>query len=101
MGVDLLADPVGIQRHIASGVLLEFQDKLDVIVIVARGDMKMKMENGLPCGLAVVRKNIETGRLEGIHERLRDDLRGLHRSEEHTSELQSHSFISYAVFCLT
>src|ERR1051326_6710200 len=23
-----------------------------------------------------------------------------HRSEEHTSELQSHSFISYAVFCL-
>src|ERR1051326_9364901 len=27
-------------------------------------------------------------------------LPGLHRSEEHTSELQSHSFISYAVFCL-
>src|ERR1051326_8777755 len=25
---------------------------------------------------------------------------GMHRSEEHTSELQSHSFISYAVFCL-
>src|ERR1051326_2942383 len=25
---------------------------------------------------------------------------GRHRSEEHTSELQSHSFISYAVFCL-
>src|ERR1051326_9345054 len=25
---------------------------------------------------------------------------GLARSEEHTSELQSHSFISYAVFCL-
>ena len=23
-----------------------------------------------------------------------------YRSEEHTSELQSHSFISYAVFCL-
>src|ERR1051326_9257444 len=26
--------------------------------------------------------------------------RCFHRSEEHTSELQSHSFISYAVFCL-
>ena len=26
--------------------------------------------------------------------------RKLMRSEEHTSELQSHSFISYAVFCL-
>src|ERR1051326_9360491 len=25
---------------------------------------------------------------------------GAARSEEHTSELQSHSFISYAVFCL-
>ena len=25
---------------------------------------------------------------------------GVLRSEEHTSELQSHSFISYAVFCL-
>ena len=25
---------------------------------------------------------------------------GVVRSEEHTSELQSHSFISYAVFCL-
>src|ERR1051326_3606353 len=25
---------------------------------------------------------------------------GVARSEEHTSELQSHSFISYAVFCL-
>ena len=27
-------------------------------------------------------------------------LAGVYRSEEHTSELQSHSFISYAVFCL-
>ena len=26
--------------------------------------------------------------------------RNVARSEEHTSELQSHSFISYAVFCL-
>src|ERR1051326_9642393 len=26
--------------------------------------------------------------------------KGAMRSEEHTSELQSHSFISYAVFCL-
>ena len=27
-------------------------------------------------------------------------LQDVERSEEHTSELQSHSFISYAVFCL-
>src|ERR1051326_9308347 len=31
---------------------------------------------------------------------LLQDLCPAHRSEEHTSELQSHSFISYAVFCL-
>ena len=29
-----------------------------------------------------------------------EDSRLQYRSEEHTSELQSHSFISYAVFCL-
>src|ERR1051326_2039250 len=29
------------------------------------------------------------------------DLLFAHRSEEHTSELQSHSFTSYAVFCFT
>src|ERR1051326_5570700 len=31
--------------------------------------------------------------------RVVEGVRGVHRSEEHTSELQSHSFISYAVFC--
>ena len=29
-----------------------------------------------------------------------EDFKRFERSEEHTSELQSHSFISYAVFCL-
>src|ERR1051326_3318199 len=33
--------------------------------------------------------------------RVRRDILAAYRSEEHTSELQSHSFISYAVFCLT
>ena len=31
---------------------------------------------------------------------LKETLAKGERSEEHTSELQSHSFISYAVFCL-
>src|ERR1051326_5181898 len=35
--------------------------------------------------------NIGTSRYDGVDQG---------RSEEHTSELQSHSFISYAVFCL-
>ena len=34
------------------------------------------------------------------NDRLGPYLEKLCRSEEHTSELQSHSFISYAVFCL-
>ena len=50
---------------------------------------------------------IENGRTLGINNNIKlhpfvySSLRkiGL-RSEEHTSELQSHSFISYAVFCL-
>src|ERR1051326_6871402 len=33
-------------------------------------------------------------------EGLAEEARAVERSEEHTSELQSHSFISYAVFCL-
>src|SRR3546814_4110263 len=38
-----------------------------------------------------------------VHRRLRDEVehrRGIDRSEEHTSELQSLMRISYAVFCL-
>ena len=38
--------------------------------------------------------NGTTDQFENIHQAIED------RSEEHTSELQSHSFISYAVFCL-
>ncbi len=38
--------------------------------------------------------------LEEIFEPRNSDLWTQYRSEEHTSELQSHSFISYAVFCL-
>src|ERR1051326_9444483 len=38
---------------------------------------------------------VGSGERDPEHERYREP-----RSEEHTSELQSHSFISYAVFCL-
>ena len=40
---------------------------------------------------------LRKGREYFVHVRSTD---GAERSEEHTSELQSHSFISYAVFCL-
>ena len=41
----------------------------------------------------LVDEKLSDEKLTKVHE-------GLLRSEEHTSELQSHSFISYAVFCL-
>ena len=39
-------------------------------------------------------------RLDSYLSILKSESSCLQRSEEHTSELQSHSFISYAVFCL-
>ena len=39
-------------------------------------------------------------RLEALAKRTGRSKSFYARSEEHTSELQSHSFISYAVFCL-
>src|ERR1051326_9458559 len=42
------------------------------------------------------RENPEETKANGSH----DGITSARRSEEHTSEFQSHSFISYAVFCL-
>src|ERR1051326_5397461 len=42
----------------------------------------------------------QTGASEVYIEDMREEFVSQYRSEEHTSELQSHSFISYAVFCL-
>src|ERR1051326_9418305 len=52
-----------------------------------------------------VRKVDRTAQADDLWQRVRQgfampDLANDLRSEEHTSELQSHSFISYAVFCL-
>ena len=43
--------------------------------------------------------NINSDELNSLIKKI-EDRSVLLRSEEHTSELQSHSFISYAVFCL-
>src|SRR5881275_3372238 len=48
--------------------------------------------DALPRGDAVSRRS--------LRRRARRQGRGAPRSEEHTSELQSHGTISYAVFCL-
>ena len=54
------------------------------------------LEEWAPKAVAWERDNV--GLQVGTDERQLKNI--MVRSEEHTSELQSHSFISYAVFCL-
>ena len=62
----------------------EGQDGIPVVLMEA-----------MACGIPVI-----ASKISGIPELIEDNKTGLLRSEEHTSELQSHSFNSYAVFCL-
>ena len=68
--------------------------------VVSLGEMERAIAAGIPpekivfSGVAKTRQEMARGLELGIH------CFNLERSEEHTSELQSHSFISYAVFCL-
>src|ERR1051326_674080 len=64
----------------------------DQAVAIHRDAVGFAQKTELPRVLGARRHGREADGLENrLHER---------RSEEHTSELQSHSFISYAVFCL-
>ena len=67
-------------------------------------DIRMRIVDGKPEGLVVELADvvIRVADLCGaLGVSLSDAVDAkLERSEEHTSELQSHSFISYAVFCL-
>ena len=59
------------------------------------------IENKLNAGLSSLNKKYTIIQSQKVGETISRDLRNnALRSEEHTSELQSHSFISYAVFCL-
>ena len=76
---------------------LSLHDALPIFVLLAVGDRFARLkyralaQGLLGTGIAVLYVVLFTG-FSWYH------LFG--RSEEHTSELQSHSFISYAVFCL-
>ena len=69
--------------------------RVETLVVVHRDDrvllgLKRKREG----------KSFGVGKWNGYGGGLEPEDNGDLRSEEHTSELQSHSFISYAVFCL-
>src|ERR1051326_1793417 len=57
-----------------------------------------ELSNALEAGFAE-RATVGVG-IPGALEPSTGLVKNANRSEEHTSELQSHSFISYAVFCL-
>ena len=64
--------------------------------------VQMTLDDELVKAVDRVSKQLRTSRSAFTRSALREALarHKLERSEEHTSELQSHSFISYAVFCL-
>ena len=69
------------------------------------GYLQKKISIGVVPEFSAVEGRIEDAirrqkELEGIQAWFRELKNNQKRSEEHTSELQSHSFISYAVFCL-
>lgn len=71
--LDLPPHPFAVVGHLPCGVFFQLQHELDVIVVVAGGNMEMDVENGLACGLPVIGKNVESLGFEQIHDRLRDD----------------------------
>lgn len=75
-------DPFSILRHLALPVFLEFEDKPDVIVPVAGGDMKVKMENGLSGNKTVVGKDVETVELKAFNRCLSDPVGGFQKAFE-------------------
>ena len=66
-------DLLGVLLHLISFVPFQLQQKPDIVVAVARGDVKMAVVHRLSGGFSVVRKNIVSRRIEGFHHRCRRD----------------------------
>ena len=100
--------PMPIKRHFGLPVpnvnpksrFEEDDDKIKIIYIFKRLDFtkdKVKTKSKKPSTLRV---DMGFSKYLKIPENVKKRYGNPIRSEEHTSELQSHSFISYAVFCL-
>ena len=63
-------------------------------------EFPLKKENNQSTNIDWLLIDEENKKLYFIEFKTTSDSFDIVRSEEHTSELQSHSFISYAVFCL-
>ena len=78
----------------------------DNSIAITNGDLKATEIKSLAAGTFGISQNKTTKKyVRGVHTteiilKAGTYTGSIDRSEEHTSELQSHSFISYAVFCL-
>ena len=85
---------------------LSLHDALPISIETANGSLKRRIEQSMKLRGSSDFPNLRSYRLfierivDKLNKRCRGRLAEEQRSEEHTSELQSHSFISYAVFCL-
>src|ERR1051326_7493987 len=85
------SDSLGVMRGVVSNIEKTVQAiKAAVDEASAKSGVDIKVVN-----VGIAGQHIKSLQHRGIRTR-----QSLDRSEEHTSELQSHSFISYAVFCL-
>jgi hypothetical protein len=80
--VNLFSDFIRVLCHLAAGILLQFKDELDVVVLVARGDVKVKMEYRLSGNFSIVGENIEPVKVQAVRERLGDDVDCVHHAME-------------------
>ena len=88
---------LGFNIFVWSHIIFTHDNSLNVFFMdVGQGDSELII---LPGGVKVL---IDGGPNKSVLFELDKVLQQMdrYRSEEHTSELQSHSFISYAVFCL-
>ena len=80
--------------EVKTSVLPELDDEFATdLGLTSLDELKQKVREGLESQL---KRDIE----KRYKDQLVKHLVNTHRSEEHTSELQSHWYISYAVFCL-
>lgn len=62
------SDTIGVLPHFAVLVFLQFQDKPDVVILIAGCNMQMEMENRLACNGAVVREDVESFQVKTLDE---------------------------------
>lgn len=77
----MVSDTIGVLFHLAVLVLFKLENKPDVVVAIAGGDMQMEMEDGLPRNAAVVREDIKSLEVKTPDERACDDSRSLQQRQ--------------------